>query len=249
MSAAGEKERPAEVLVWTARLDDRNPEGARLPSPLSPDEAARAARFVFERDRLRFTFGRTVLRTILGDCLGTDPARIVFSYGPDGKPELPGSGLSFNMSGSGGRFIYALTRGPRIGVDIEGVHLPAEWERIAERFFTPDERAVLRTAGGGDRAGSFTRIWTRKEAVVKGIGRGLRLPLHLIDTAGEAGGSGRRVKFEAPADREGGWSVHDLEEFDGFASAVAIEYRGDVSFVERTFSLPFIGTKAGREDT
>ncbi len=240
---------PDEVHVWTASVDGLARGRGRFPTLLSPDETARAERFIFERDRRAFVCGRTVLRMIIGRYLDLDPGRIVFNYGPDGKPEIAGSGLSFNMSKSAGHFIYALTRGIRIGADIEQVRGSDEIDRIAERFFSAPEQAILRSVPEHARAGCFFKFWTRKEAVVKGIGKGLRLPLHLIDVAGEPGRSGRRVRFEAPADREGGWSVHDLEEFDGFASAVAIEYSGEVSFVERTVSLPLIKKIAGREDT
>jgi hypothetical protein len=42
---------------------------------LSDEERARATRFVFEKDRARFVFGRAMLPTTLGSVLGVPGAR------------------------------------------------------------------------------------------------------------------------------------------------------------------------------
>lgn len=238
---------PDEVHVWTASVDGLALDRGRFPALLAPDETARAERFIFERDRRAFTCGRTVLRMIIGRYLGLDPGRIVFDYGPDGKPEISGSGLSFNMSKSAGHFVYALTRGIRIGADIERVRGSDEMDRIAERFFSAPEQAIFRSVPEHARTGCFFKFWTRKEAVVKGLGKGLRLPLHLVDVSGDPEHADRRVRFSGTAAGEGSWMVRDLAEFDGFETAVAIECSRVMSFTSRAFFLPFDG-EAGGED-
>lgn len=83
----------------------------------------------------------------------------------------PEHGLySFNVSHSG-RYVALSFGNYENGVDIEKI---TDGSRIARRFFSPAENAVL----PDDNALTFTRIWTRKEAYSKLCGLGLRLPLH-----------------------------------------------------------------------
>jgi 4'-phosphopantetheinyl transferase len=65
-----------------------------------------------------------------------------------------------------------------VGIDIErpdtrGVDVDA----FATRFFAPDETAALRQLAGRRKLRMFFRLWTLKEAFVKALGGGLRIPL------------------------------------------------------------------------
>ena len=49
---------------------------------------------------------------------------------------------------------------------------------IAEANFAPEETAhIAKKPAGTDRARAFCTLWTRKEAVAKADGRGLKIPL------------------------------------------------------------------------
>ena len=68
---------------------------------LSSDEQARASRFYFDKHRRRFATGRASLRIILSRYLNTSPDQIVFTYNPQGKPEVYSTQkLQFNLPGS-----------------------------------------------------------------------------------------------------------------------------------------------------
>ena len=77
-----------EVHVWSVCLDQMGEEAVRLVGCLAPDELVRATHFCFERDRRRYVLSRATLRAILGRSLEIDPARVMFSYAPQGKPML-----------------------------------------------------------------------------------------------------------------------------------------------------------------
>ena len=77
---------PGEIHVWTLPLDPAPAEAAALAALLAPDEAARAARFRFERHRRRYAVGRGALRTLLGRYLDRPPRSVAFRYGPNDKP-------------------------------------------------------------------------------------------------------------------------------------------------------------------
>jgi 4'-phosphopantetheinyl transferase len=140
---------------------------------LAPDEAARAGRFHFQRDRDRYVAGRARLRHILGRYLAIPAAGLVFHYGAEGKPRLDGP-VFFNLSHSGN--LAALAVAPfEVGIDLEWVR-PIE-EDIAGQFFAPDEVARLISLPPEQRNRAFFTCWTRKEAYIKTRGAGLSLAL------------------------------------------------------------------------
>src|SRR3954469_6821747 len=78
-----------DVDVWRVALDDQPEDAVQfMATLLSRDEADRASRFYFDRDRLRYVVGRAVLRLTLARYVGHEPQELVFRYGPSGKPSL-----------------------------------------------------------------------------------------------------------------------------------------------------------------
>ncbi len=133
---------------------------------------------------------RIALRTLLARIQGIDPAEVVLSTGPFGKPELAGDNddLAFNLSHSGDHSLIAIARGVPVGVDIECNSASVDTEAIAHQFFTPGERSLFETAGAGGRRGRFLAIWTAKEAYAKGLGLGFALDPRAFEVLPVAGG-------------------------------------------------------------
>lgn len=129
---------------------------------LSDDERLRAARFRFPVDRRRFTHARAMLRQLLSKYLGASPASHHLSYGRFGKPELPESNLTFNLSHAGPFTAIAIGFRQSVGIDIELVSQVLEWKQIRNGRFG--------TGGGVD---SFLQEWTRAEALRKATGEGI----------------------------------------------------------------------------
>lgn len=187
--------------MYTGDLDAQPADG----STLSDDECERAARFRFDRDRRRFVAGRSALRSLVASYLDVAAADITFGYGPQGKPFVPGSTLSFNVSHSGGCAVYAFGSGVEIGVDVELLDHARYDDGVAERFFSPSEVATLQTLSPAERPHAFLRCWTRKEAFIKARGEGLSLPLHEFDVA-----FARGVR---PQILRTAWSTHEPAEW------------------------------------
>ncbi len=165
---------PGEIHLWRIPLDDPSRlESAR--AVLSPEEIARAARFVFEPDRNRFIVSHGALRMLLGRYLATDPSDLEFQSGPNGKPSLVQlfTDLRFNLSHSADLALIAVARGREVGVDVERVQKEILFEQIAEHYFEPTEAWDLRIAPPDERALRFFDLWTRKEACLKAEGTGL----------------------------------------------------------------------------
>jgi 4'-phosphopantetheinyl transferase len=151
---------------------------------LALDERERAARFVRARDRRRFTCCRAALRMILGGLLHQPPESLRFRAAVRGKPELDrvSSGenhagqqhaLYFNVSHSSELALIGVCRGHELGVDLEKVRTIHEADRIVASFFSPAEHAEFATIHDDLKPLAFFRGWTRKEAILKGLGIGL----------------------------------------------------------------------------
>jgi 4'-phosphopantetheinyl transferase len=214
-----------DVHLWRASLDCDAPVLSRLETTLSPDEMARANRFVFAADRNHFVAARGILRELLGGYLMLPPADLKFRYGNHGKPALDAnasdSALQFNLSHSGGVAIYAFSVGRRLGVDVEQLRPQLAGEDIARRYFAAREVAELLALPTHLRPEGFFLCWTRKEAYVKAHGAGLSLPL---DSFTVSLTPGRAVELQAEdSDR---WSLHSVEPAPESVGAIVGEGRG-----------------------
>jgi 4'-phosphopantetheinyl transferase len=132
-----------EVHVWRASLGYSESVLPRFEAALAADEKARAQRFIFQPDRNSYIVARGVLRELLGKYLNRGPSEIEFDYGAQGKPALRSgwsqSGVQFNVSHSHGTVLFAFAVARQVGVDVELVRPDFAGEKIAERFFSPQE--------------------------------------------------------------------------------------------------------------
>lgn len=91
---------------------------------------------------------------------------------PSGKPVLRNSDLHFSISHAGGLCAVVLSDTP-VGIDIqdtEAVYKIANRTAFAKRFFSEDEYAAYAEEPTPEQ---LCRIWTRKEALCKLLGRPL----------------------------------------------------------------------------
>lgn len=160
--------------------------GAGLAATLSAAERHRATRYRRAGDRLRFEAVRGLLRVLLGRYLSVPPGAVAFAHGPEGKPEvaLPAAGnLRFNVSHSGSSAVVAVTRGRRVGVDLEVVRPLPDVEELVHHVFSPAEREAWRAFPSDERVRAFLRGWTRKEALLKALGTGLSRPVERTEVS------------------------------------------------------------------
>jgi 4'-phosphopantetheinyl transferase len=216
-----------EVHVWYATLDLDAPRVRDLQSILTPDEQARAERFHFKRDRDRFIVAHGLLRVILARYVGTNPENLRFCHSLYGKPFLvTASGqemLNFNLSHSQGLALYAITRNREIGVDLEYVRTDFACEQVAERFFSPREKATLRSLPEEIKYEAFFACWTRKEAYIKARGEGLSLPLDQFDVSMSPGEPALLLYTGGDPQETSRWSLRELKPSTGYAAALAVE--------------------------
>jgi 4'-phosphopantetheinyl transferase len=147
------------VDLWTVSLAHPR------PVHLSEDEVARANRFRFETDRVRWSRARSALRLVLSRYAGEDPDSLFFAYGKQGKPSLaPVTGIEFNLSHSGDWAMIAVTREIPVGVDIERMRPEVEIGKLLQRLEETDLPETMP---------ELYHTWTRREAKTKAVGGAL----------------------------------------------------------------------------
>ncbi|GAA2962489.1 4'-phosphopantetheinyl transferase family protein [Streptomyces enissocaesilis] len=186
-------------------------------SELDATERRRAESFVRPAQALLYATAHVALRRLLGRYTGVAPQDVRFVCEPcpgcggaHGRPALARTAppLHFSLSHSAGLALVGIAAVP-VGVDVE--RLPREETvEVCAPALHPRERAELARIPRGERSEPFGRLWTRKEAYLKGIGTGLsRSPAH--DYLG--------------ADRGGhppGWAVFDVACPPTHAAAAAV---------------------------
>ena len=199
----------------------------RLRGELSTDEQERAARFHFEADQLRFIVSHAALRRILGAYVDGPPGDLRFAYGPKDKPRLVdecgGREVRFNLSHSGDVALVAVTGAHEVGVDVERIRELADRDRLARRFFSPQEVAVLERLPSENRSEAFFTCWTRKEAYLKALGGGISIGLDQFDVSPVPGEPAALLRHRTDPGETSRWSLHDLEPGPGYAGALAVE--------------------------
>jgi 4'-phosphopantetheinyl transferase len=198
------------VHIFRASLDAPSAHSKLLPTYLSIDEIERARRFYFDQDRVRYSTARGLLRALVGRYLTCHPASICFRYNSFGKPYLahPEAKLSFNLSHSENIALYAFASGGELGIDVAWHHPGIQGDEIAHRFFTSGECSFIQQGSSEGNQKRFFYLWSRKEAYIKAVSKGLSVPLN---------------EFEiAISSLVGGFQIHSFFPYPDFSAAVAI---------------------------
>jgi 4'-phosphopantetheinyl transferase len=213
----------ADAHVWLIRLDPSAQRLAALTPLLSADERRRAEAFQFAHLRQKYIAAHGALREVLACYTGQSPADIHFWQNAHGKPHLSNSQLQFNVSHSGDLALCAVADGRALGVDIEVIRPMDDLDAVAERFFSTQERAVLRTLDGDTKRHAFFACWTRKEAYIKAIGLGLAQRLDAFDVTLAPGEPARLLQVAGDSDASTRWAMFDLPVPDGYCGALIVE--------------------------
>ena len=145
------------------------------------------------------------------------PQPLVVAQGAHGKPGLADSDLRFSLSRTPSELVIAIARGHELGVDLEWLgRRIARPEGLLRRCFGTEERAAI--AAAPDARAALLAAWCAKEAVVKGIGRGIAFGLRRVRLS-EGGAS---VRAGAGTEH---WHVWPFQPDAGLIGALACRER------------------------
>ncbi|MEU9055886.1 4'-phosphopantetheinyl transferase superfamily protein [Streptomyces sp. NPDC048384] len=207
---------PSDLHVWL------------LPPPASPrdipvgeldeHERRRAAAYRRQSDRQMYVAAHVGLRRVLSVYTGVAPRSLPLGrewceecgerHGRPVLVDLPGA-PEFSLSHSHGLALVAVAR-TRVGVDVQALPSPETVDACLP-LLHPAERQEITRLPADRRQTAFARLWSRKEAYLKGLGTGLARAADL-DYLGEAAESWRPT----------GWTVRNMPLCDGHVGAAAL---------------------------
>lgn len=197
-----------------------------LKDTLNETELRHACAFRFDMDRTRYIFSHGVLRDVLVRYLTMSPEEILFDANEYGKPFLRSersNRILFNLSHSGDLAVIAVCLDNLVGVDCELIRPTTDFDLIAERSFTERERIMMNAKGEAEKAWRFYTCWTRKEAYIKAVGKGLSIPLTSFETSIPRMSAGHVIEgiHHSPCIEK--WWLSDITLPSGYVGALVTE--------------------------
>jgi len=208
--------------VWAVNLDCASGD----LSLLSTSERARAGRLKRPQDRKRSLEAYCAIRRIIALQLGGEPRCLEFDTTIVGKPFLtrPVQNLEFNLSHSGCHGLIAMAIDRSVGVDIEIRRPIRDMLGVALQIATPREAKRLKQLPTSQVHSTFFDLWSRKEAVLKSLGRGFFIDPREVEVGFGPGRS--YASFDKRI-----WTVETLAIGSSVTAAAAIEGKSDTPFV------------------
>jgi 4'-phosphopantetheinyl transferase len=152
-----------------------------LPEPTTLEKQF-AEGHLHEGRRLGFLARRRIARAILGALTNMDPSVVEITAGGKGEPVISHPKGLFHLSFSAREDIALIGIATRpIGVDIE---IARQDMLIPRNMLREDERVLLDALPEEARPSAFCALWTAKEAIVKAMHCGFRLPPEAIHVEG-----------------------------------------------------------------
>jgi len=187
-----DEHRPAKTLtvnVWIARVDTFL-QTSSLLGVLTDDDRSALVRLKAPAARNCATAARILLRLGLSQMVKgrIAPHAWRFRRNADGKPMLsnPRETIRFSVSHTNAVIAVAISSKLGLGIDIESLDQDLV-DNVMDDFCTERERRFLLACPPAERTREFIKLWTRKEAYAKLLGRGHAIDFASLDCAADTG--------------------------------------------------------------
>ncbi len=242
-----------DVHIWRVFLPVLECRKDGLEKFLSEEQIERGQRIIRYPERNYHPIKAGMLRALIGKYLDVNPVNVNFVMSQYGKPALaPGlteQKLEFNVSHSGDWFFLALTLRNPVGIDLEETKRDFPVVHVSGRFFSAQEASLVKMAPESSRPATFFRIWVRKEAYIKAVGKGLSLSLKSFGVPGlssihDHDDVAQTCRFVGTLDNQ--WNFYDVPAASGYSACFVTDFHParirllDVNSAEKFDSLRLI---------
>lgn len=194
-------------------------------------ESVKEKVFKFRRwqDRQAFLLGKLLIWKGLKQFKYGENCLTKLQFNNYGKPFIDQK-IHFNLSHSGDLVICAFFN-EEVGIDVEEIK-----EIEVDDFnyiLTQQEKKLLKDSSSQTK--DFFRFWTMKESIIKAEGKGLSIPLHLINTS-----DAKQVLYE-----QNTWFLNELHCFKNYCCSFASKSKNppitliNIDFHTETLNLSF----------
>ncbi|WPX96591.1 Phosphopantetheinyl transferase domain protein [Candidatus Bandiella woodruffii] len=132
--------------------------------------------FKFVHDYTTYVISHVAMRLLISEYTGLYPKEICYEYGSNGKPSISYQSMKFSLSHTFQKALIGFYN-QDIGGDIEYKKELPDYQEMAKLIFTEEERLYIHKSDSIDR---FYELWTKKEAIIKGIGTGLNIEVNRL---------------------------------------------------------------------
>ncbi|GFN32185.1 4'-phosphopantetheinyl transferase family protein [Paenibacillus xylaniclasticus] len=175
LSFEEEGQRGSGLEIYWVRTDDYKVSDIepRWLHLLDEEEKGVYASYLVESKKLEFIIGRILIKTVMSTSMGCRPEEIVLKKNAYGKPFVEGAKMNFNVSHTSGIVACAFSKWP-IGLDVERM-VPPPYMVMDKAFVSDEMDYVDRQPTEQLKREAFYSIWTRKEAILKALGKGFAI--------------------------------------------------------------------------
>jgi 4'-phosphopantetheinyl transferase len=204
------------VHIWDVCINDRNLQKARCHINILSDlELHQMNQFRFIEAYSIYLISHVVLRLLISRYNNIRAEEVVYQYQENGKPWFSQT-LNFNLSHTYKKALIAFYMRD-IGVDIEYKKELDDYDNIGKLVFSEGEEFYMNK---GNKKNRFYELWTRKEAVIKGIGTGLSDDVKDLDVG---------IKGEFCDEHNQVWQIKKVKEDSDYTAHVAYKSNSPVS--------------------
>ena len=149
---------------------------------LSETELQKLAQMRFPRRREEWLLGRWTAKRLLAAVEGRDPRAWQVENEADGQPYVQADGERLpgclSISHRGGQAVCAWTSAPGVALGIDLERIEPRSPAFVRDYFTAAEQALI---AGAARELDAVLLWSAKEAMLKALGKGLRLDTRAVE--------------------------------------------------------------------
>lgn len=220
-----------DLIIYTIYLPNFLELKPDLREFLNSKELNKAERFHKELDRNRFIICRSILKIVLAAHTKLEAKNICLDYHFNKKPYLASHpGLYFNISHSGDFAVIAVSRN-NVGIDIEYISEELNFTNLLPAIF--EENEILTIQNTANKKHAFYTLWTRKEAFVKALGKGIDEDFKYIPCL-----DGQHIIDSTLLKTTKNWRVFSFELADHYLGAIAFESFSTVSKNPVSYTMP-----------
>lgn len=173
-----------KITIFTSKMTEMKGYLTSFWQILSIQEKKQAKEFVNNNLKHKYILSHGLLRYILSSYTDIPPQNILYFFNRFNKPFLKSSNqnrIQFSMSHSKDYVTYALSLGNHVGIDIEWQDMDLNLDEIASFVLTAKELDIYQKFSKEEKFQAFYRVWTKKEAITKALGKGLYYPIKKME--------------------------------------------------------------------
>jgi 4'-phosphopantetheinyl transferase len=206
------------IQVWQGDINGDEINNPVFWNILDPHEQQHALSISNINSRLTYVEIHARLRVLLAGVVNCKPEQLRIIKAEHGKPYLADyPDLAFNLSHTANKCVIVYGYHQELGVDIESNKYRATLPALVEKCFAGEEQEYWRQLPESEQIQSFYRFWTKKEAFVKAVGRGIALGLNRCVINPENQSRFLRIPKEYGQTEE--WHIQEVNVESSFSAA------------------------------